>query len=79
MQAGASAGAASREAVMQPSQDIGVVRRELVHQVLAAQHARPGRTHAQTSDADLLRELLDEAHARIRTLEKAIERMAAAV
>jgi 5-bromo-4-chloroindolyl phosphate hydrolysis protein len=62
---------------MQPSQDIGIVRRELVHHALAEQGAQSRRAQPQASEARLLRELLDEAHARIRTLEKAIERLTA--
>jgi hypothetical protein len=61
------------------SQDIGVVRRELVHRVFVEQHARRTRASTVSPDPNQLRELLDEAHARIRTLEKAVAVLTAAL
>jgi 5-bromo-4-chloroindolyl phosphate hydrolysis protein len=79
MQAGASAGAARGEGIMQPSQNIGAVRRKLAQQALGVQRAKTRRTLPQATETRLLRELLDEAHARIRNLEKALERLTAAL
>jgi hypothetical protein len=64
---------------MHASQDIGVVRRELVHRVFVEQRARRTGAFRAPADARQLRDLLDEAHARIRTLEKAVETLAAAL
>ena len=64
---------------MYTSQDIGVVRRELVHRAFAEQRARRTDAPHASTDANQLRELLDVAHARIRTLEKAVATLAAAL
>lgn len=64
---------------MQLSQDIGFVRRELVRRAMSAQPTRPAAGRPARADSRHLRELLDEAHTRIRTLETAIERLTAAL
>jgi len=64
---------------MHASQDIGVVRRELVRQAFAEQSARHAGAPRSTMNGGQLRELLDEAHARIRNLEKAIATLTAAL
>jgi len=64
---------------MHASQDIGVVRRELVHRAFVEERARRPGAYRAPADASQLRDLLDEAHARIRTLEKAVETLAAAL
>lgn len=61
------------------AQDIGNVRRALVHRALAARPQCPAPAAWESGDPRILRELLDEAHARIRALEKAIERLTAAM
>lgn len=65
---------------MPASQGIGLVRNQLFRRALAVQRVRraPARARHRRAEVPLLRELLDEAHARIRTLEKAVERLAAA-
>jgi hypothetical protein len=63
---------------MQAHQDIGFVRRELVRRALLAYGARPVVAHSHDAgpEAVQLRDLLGEAHARVRILELAIERLA---
>ena len=64
---------------MHRSQDIGIIRRELVHKALSARRSPPADACRPAVEANHLRELLDEAHARIRLLESAIERLTALV
>jgi hypothetical protein len=62
-----------------PSQDIGTVRGALVHRALAGQRIRLAHTRAAAAEDEDLRELLDQAHARIRFLEQAIRRLTTAL
>jgi hypothetical protein len=79
MRPGPCAGFHIKETNVHRSQDIGTVRGELVHQALAGeQGAQPGTRSAAARDGNV-RELLDEAHARIRHLENAIRRLTAAL
>jgi hypothetical protein len=64
---------------MQPSQDIGDVRGALVQRALIARQGRTSPATRGPGDPRILRELLDEAHARLRVLEQAIERLTAAL
>jgi hypothetical protein len=64
---------------MYSTQDIGEVRHELVHRAFAEQRARRSAASANGSDPNHLRALLDEAHARIRTLERAVATLTAAL
>ena len=63
---------------MQLHQDIGFVRRELVRRALSTYGAQSVVTHSHDAGpkAVQLRDLLGEAHARVRILELAIERLA---
>jgi hypothetical protein len=79
MQLGSSAGRHTKEAIVYRSQDIGTVRGELVHRALAGQHSRQAHVRVATVEDGNLRELLDQAHARIRFLEQAIKRLTAAL
>ena len=47
----------------------------------ASEHQVPGRAsaHQPTNEEQLLRELLADAHARIRALEKALDRLKTAI
>jgi hypothetical protein len=74
---GILAGVAGQEAIMRPSQDIGMIRRALVQRALAGYAGHPPQGEGESEDPQILRELLDEAHARIRALEKAIEHLKA--
>jgi hypothetical protein len=69
----------SREAIVYPSQDIGTVRGELVHRALAGQRIRLTHKGDAAAEDEDLRELLDQAHARIRFLERAIRRLTTAL
>lgn len=64
---------------MHRSRDIGTVRGELVHRALAAEQSGQPRAHNEATRDGNVRELLDEAHARIRHLEHAIRRLTAAL
>lgn len=64
---------------MHTSRDIGEVRHELVHRAFAEQRARSSGASRGSSDPNQLRVLLDEAHARIRSLEHAVATLAAAL
>lgn len=64
---------------MYPSQDIGTVRGELVHRALAGQRVRLAQLRGTAAEDEDLRELLDQAHARIRFLEQAIRRLTTAL
>ena len=64
---------------MELSQDIGMIRRALMHKALSEPEGQPILLATEGADPQVLRELLDEAHARIRALEKAIARLTAAL
>ena len=79
MRPGPCAGFHIKETNVHRSQDIGTVRGELVHQALAAgESGQPCARNEPARDGNV-RELLDEAHARIRHLEHAIRRLTAAL
>ena len=61
---------------MRAQQDIGAIRHELFQRALSGQRGRDGRGQGSVTEAQLLRELLSDAHARIRALEKTLERLA---
>jgi hypothetical protein len=64
---------------MHSTQDIAEVRHELVRRAFAEQRAWRSAASANGSDPNHLRALLDEAHARIRTLERAVATLTAAL
>jgi len=64
---------------MYRSPDIGIIRRELVYKALSAQRTAHAPPYNPAVEESHLRELLDEAHAQIRLLERAIERLTALV
>jgi hypothetical protein len=68
-----------KEAIVYPPQDIGTVRGELVHRALAGQRVRLAHSRGSAAVDQNLRELLDQAHARIRFLEQAIRRLTTAL
>jgi hypothetical protein len=67
----------TKETIVYRTQDIGTVRVERVHRALAAERDRQPAAHSAAAGHGDLRELLDEAHARIRFLEQAIRRLTA--
>ena len=64
---------------MYPPQDIGTIRGELVPRALAGQRVRLAHSRGTAAVDQNLRELLDQAHARIRFLEQAIRRLTTAL
>ena len=64
---------------MRAQQDIGVIRHQLFQRALSAQRGRDGRGQSCVAESQVLRELLSDAHARIRALEKTLERLAASL
>jgi hypothetical protein len=79
MRPGSWPGRQTKETIVYRSQDIGTVRGELVHRALAAQRGRQPYAHMAAAGKGDLRELLDDAHARIRVLEQAIRRLTEAL